>query len=164
MKVIVAIILYIVFWGICYVSTGTDEKNMKGFRSYPDEVQKKVRENKVLGSLAPNKVSIPMIFISNLLTFVVLFSIIGILLKNVLGISDYLSAFLYFLLVGEGLNLFDLVVIDLLWWRNDKRIRFSFIPEKEMYQNPQKHIYAFLRGIPTFAIVAVVVAWIVNLI
>ena len=33
-----------------------------------------------------------------------------------------------------------------------------------MYQNPQKHIYAFLRGILTFAIVAVVVAWIVNLI
>ena len=60
------------------------------------------------------------------------------------------------------MNLFDLVVIDLLWWRNSKRIRFSCIPEKEAYQNPKKHVDSFLRGIPTFAVVAVIVALILK--
>ncbi len=59
--------------------------------------------------------------------------------------------------------MFDLVVIDLLWWRNTKRIRFSFLPEKSHYQDPSKHIGSFLRGIPLFAIVAVPAAGIVTL-
>lgn len=52
-----------------------------------------------------------------------------------------------FLILGEGLNLFDLIVIDLLWWRNSKRIRFSCVPQIEMYKNPRKHIESFFRGI-----------------
>lgn len=49
--------------------------------------------------------------------------------------------------------MFDLVIIDLLWWRNTKRIRFSFLPEQSHYQDPTKHISSFLRGIPLFALV-----------
>lgn len=45
-------------------------------------------------------------------------------------------------------------LIDLLWWRNTKRIRFSFLPEKACYQNPRKHIDSFLKGIPLFAVTA----------
>ena len=65
--------------------------------------------------------------------------------------------------LGEGLGLFDLVVIDLLWWRNTKRIRFSFLPEKAPYQDPQKHISSFVRGIPLFAAVAAISAGIVSI-
>ncbi len=36
-------------------------------------------------------------------------------------------------------------LIDLLWWRNTKRIRFLKIPQKELYQNPKKHISVFLE-------------------
>ena len=64
--------------------------------------------------------------------------------------------------VGEGLGLFDLLVIDLLWWRNTKRIRFSFLPEKKYYQNPKNHIESFLRGIPLFAAAAALTALIVT--
>ena len=60
------------------------------------------------------------------------------------------------------LGLFDLVVIDLLWWRNTKRTRFSFLPEKKYYQNPKKHIESFWRGIPLFAAVAALSALIVT--
>lgn len=62
-----------------------------------------------------------------------------------------------------GLGLFDLVVIDLLWWRNTKRIRFSFLPEKARYQDPGKHIGSFLRGTPLFAAVAALSAGIVTM-
>ena len=47
-------------------------------------------------------------------------SILGLALKSVLNLNNYLSAFWYFLVLGEGLGLFDLLVIDLLWWRSPK--------------------------------------------
>ena len=57
------------------------------------------------------------ILLSNLLLFTVVFSVLGLALKSVLGLNNYLSAFWYFLAFGEGLGLFDLLVIDLFWWR-----------------------------------------------
>ena len=99
---------------------------------------------------------------SNLLLFTVVFSALGLALKSALNLDGYLSAFWYFLAFSEGLGLFDLLVIDLLWWRNTKRIRFSFLPEKKYYQNPQKHIESFWRGIPLFAAAAALSALIVT--
>lgn len=49
-------------------------------------------------------------------------------------------------------------MIDLLWRCNTKRIRFSFLLKKEAYQNPEKHVGSFLRGIPLFAAVAALTA------
>ena len=90
------------------------------------------------------------------------FSVLGLALKSVLGLNNYLSAFWYFLAFGEGLGLFDLLVIDLLWWRSTKRIRFSFLPEKKYYQDPKKHIESFLHGMPLFAAIAALTALIVT--
>ena len=59
-------------------------------------------------------------------------------------------------LLGEVLNLFDLVVINLIWWRNTKRIRFKDILEKEMYQNPKQHIDSFFRGMIMYLLVAII--------
>ena len=53
-------------------------------------------------------------------------------------------------------------MIDLLWWRSTKRIRFSFLPEKKYYQNPKKHIESFLHGMPLFAAIAALTALIVT--
>lgn len=99
----------------------------------------------------------------NLLLFTAGFSVLGLALKGPLGLNGFRTAFLFFLALGEGLGLFDLVVIDLLWWRNTKRIRFSFLPEKARYQDPGKHIGSFLRGIPLFAAVAALSAGIVTM-
>ena len=77
--------------------------------------------------------------------------------------DSYGAAFWYFLIFGEGLRLFDLLVIDLLGWCNTKRIRFSFLPKKEAHQNPEKHVGSFLRGILLFAAIAALTAGIVAL-
>ena len=79
------------------------------------------------------------------------FTVIGLVERSALELQNFKTAAWYFFWLGEGLNLFDLVVIDLCWWRNTKRIRFSCVPEKEAYQNPKKHVGSFLRGIPMFA-------------
>lgn len=157
-KMVVIVAFCFIFWACCYISTGTDQKNMKGFRSYPVEVQELVKKNEDLSKLVPKKVSILLTMISNIVMFVVIFGIIGVILKFTTGFQDFAEILIYFLIFGEVLNLFDLIVIDLLWWRNTKRIRFSFIPEKEFYQNPKHHVNSFLRGIPIFAVVAIIVA------
>ena len=161
MKWLVLPAFWLMYWGICFMCTGTDKKNLAGLRSYPDEVQAAVRAR--LGNEAPKDKSIPSILLGNLLLFTAVFSIVGIVLKGLLSFDGYLSAFWYFLLLGEGLGLFDLVVIDLLWWRNTQRTRFSFLPNKAAYQDPSKHIGSFVRGIPLFAVVAALSAAVATL-
>ena len=162
MKIIVAFTFYFLYWGVCVLGTGTDKKNLIGLRSYPDAVQDRVRSDSRLGKDVPKAKSAPVILLSNLILFTALFSVLGLALKSVLHLNSYLSAFWYFLAFGEGLGLFDLLVIDLLWWRSTKRIRFSFLPEKELYQDPKKHIASFLRGIPLFAAIAALTALVVT--
>jgi hypothetical protein len=161
MKWLIAVVFWFFYWGICFLCTGTDKKNLAGLRSYPNEVQSRVREK--FPETAPKEKSIPSILLGNLILFTVVFSVIGLIFKKILAFDGYISAFWYFLILGEGLGLFDLLIIDLLWWRNTKRIRFSFLPEKEIYQNPYMHIMSFVRGIPLFAVIAALSALIVSL-
>lgn len=160
-KMLTAFAFYVLYWFCCFLGTGTDRKNLVGLRSYPDAVQRAVREDPVLGKAAPKEKSIISILFGNLLLFTVVFSVLGFALKNVLGLNNFLTVFWFFLALGEGLGLFDLIVIDLLWWRSTKRIRFSFLPEKAHYRDADKHIGSFLRGIPLFAVVAVLSAAVV---
>ena len=163
MKIIVVVVFYFLHWGVCFLGTGTDKKNLMGLRSYPDAVQDRVRSDPQLGKDVPKAKSMVAVLLSNLLLFTALFSVFGLALKSLLNLNSYLSAFWYFLAFGEGLGLFDLLVIDLLWWRSTKRIRFSFLPEKKYYQDPKKHIESFLRGIPLFAASAALTALVVTM-
>lgn len=151
MLIIEIIILCTVFFALCFLGTGTDEKNLKSYASYPDEVQKRIREvDEYQGKFhETNKLAT---WFANLVVFLVLFMIFGAFLRE----KDFTQNFINLLILGEALNIFDLVVIDLLWWRNSKRIRLTKVPEKELYQNQKKHIEAFFRAIPMYIIVAAV--------
>lgn len=153
MKTFIILVFYLFYWMICYINTGTDKKNLMGLRSYPDEVQQIVL-NHLPEQEIPKKKSILSILLANLILFTVVFSILGFSLKEILGLNDFKTAFLFFLIFGEGLGLFDLVIIDLLWWRNTPRIRFSFLPQKQYYQDASKHVASFLRGLGMFLFVA----------
>lgn len=151
MLIIEIIILCTVFFALCFLGTGTDEKNLKSYASYPDEVQKRIREvDEYQGKYhEANKL---VTWFANLVVFLVLFMIFGAFIRE----KDFSQNFIKLLILGEVLNIFDLVVIDLLWWRNTKRIRLTKVPEKELYQNPKKHIEAFFRAIPMYIVVAAV--------
>lgn len=145
------IIICAVMWLICFLNTGSDEKNLIGLRSYPTEVQETIRNSeKFKDKVKPT--NLVKVFLSNLVMFVVVILVFGLFTKS----DKFLTNFLNALILGEVLNLFDLVVIDLLWWRNTKRIRFSDIPEKEAYQNPKQHVDSFLRGIIMYLLVALI--------
>ena len=111
--VIECIMLCIIMWIICFLSTGTDEKNMFGLRSYPIEVQETIRNSeKYKNKVKPTNMI--KVFITNLIMFVVILFVFGLFIKS----NDFKTNFINILVMGEILNLFDLVVIDLIWWRN----------------------------------------------
>lgn len=101
MKWFIISAFWFLYWGICFLCTGTDKKNLAGLRSYPDAVQLVVCERL---ADAPKEKSIPSILLGNLILFTVVFSALGLGFKNVLNFDDYLSAFWYFLILGEGLD------------------------------------------------------------
>ncbi len=155
MKWIIIPVFWLLYWLMCFLGTGTDKKNLVSLSSYPDSVQKIVRERM---ENVPNNKSVLSILVGNLIFFTLIFVLIGLALKKILAFDSFLSAFLYFLILGEGLGLFDLLVIDLMWWQNTERIRFSFLPEKSYYLDMEKHIISFVRGIPLFTLVALLSA------
>ena len=91
-------------------------------------------------------------FASTFLLFLCLLFIFGLFIRE----KSFWHNFLALSVMGQGLNLFDLFIIDLLWWRNTKRIRFTKIPEKELYQNPTKHIEAFGRALIMYSLIALI--------
>lgn len=152
--------LCLAFWGICYISTGTDEKNIRSFSTYPNKIQQLVKENPLLAPNIKNKSSLS-VFLSNLLLFTPLLLILCFFVRT----DSIFSNFLKVLIMGESLNAFDFLVIDMLWWRNTKRVRFSGTEElSSLYQNPKNHFISFVKGIVMFFISALIDGFILSLI
>lgn len=154
--ILMTIILCFVFWGCCYLSTGGDEKNSRAFATYPDEVQAYVRNapgmkervEKAYLIVSPNPVRM---FLSNAVLFLGVLFLLGIFVRT----DSFAVNLLRLSIMGQGLNLFDYLVIDLLWWRNTKRIRFTGTENQpELYRNPKKHTVSFVKGILMFFLVA----------
>lgn len=158
MLIIEIIILCTVFFALCFLGTGSDEKNLKSYASYPDEVQRRIREADEYQDKY-HEVNKLATWFANLVVFLILFMIFGAFIRE----KDFMQNFINLLILSQALNIFDLVVIDLLWWRNTKRIRLSKVPEKVLYQNPKKHIEAFLRAIPMYIVVAAVDGYLLTL-
>lgn len=144
-------VLCLVFFGMCYAGTGGDEKNIKSYASYPAEVQALVRENPALcGKIKTSGAAAS--FVSNLVLFGVVLFLFGLPVRD----ASFLQNFVRLSVLGQGLNLFDFVVIDLLWWRHAPRVRFTGTQDRpELYLDPKKHFVSFLKGILVFLIVAV---------
>ena len=158
MLVIELIIFCLIFFGLCYLGTGTDEKNLKNYMSYPDEVQTKIKEIVEYQGKFKERSKIS-IFFGNFIIFSLVFFFLGLKIRQ----EGFMQNFISLLILGQGLNLFDLIIIDRLWWRNTKRIRFTKIPEKNLYQNPKKHIEAFLRALLMYFLIAIIDGYILTL-
>lgn len=152
------VILCSALFSLCFLGSGTDEKNLRNYMSYPDEVQKRIKEiEEYRGKF--KETSRFAAWVANFLIFTVLFLLLGIVIRQ----TNFMHNFIGLLILGETLNAFDLIVINLLWWRNTKRIRLSKIPQKELYQNPQKHIEAFLRAFVLYFFVALLDGYLLTL-
>ena len=98
-------------------------------------------------------------FTNNFLLFLFVLFILGLFIKE----NGFTHNFLCLSIIGQGLNIFDLFIVDLLWWRNTKRVRLRKMPEKELYQNPKKHIEAFIRAFIMYLLIALIDGYILTL-
>lgn len=87
-KLLIVLVFCLLFWLGCYKNTGTDEKNLLGFRSYPDEVQNMIYRNENLSKKVPAGINMLKVVISNIVVFAVIFGIIGTILKYTLGMVE----------------------------------------------------------------------------
>ena len=156
--IIETVILCIAFFLICFAGTGTDGKNLRNYSTYPDEVKNRIKSiAEYQGKFKESNKAIT--FLANFLLFLFVLFILGLFIKE----KSFLHNFSCLSIIGQGLNLFDLFVIDLLWWRNTKRIRFIKIPEREWYQNPKKHIEAFARAFLMYLFIALIDGYLLTL-
>lgn len=148
------------FFLLCYMGTGTDEKNIKSYSSYPDAIQHIVRNNQSLKTKI--KVQSPAVtFLSNVVLFSVILFVLGLPIRS----DSVLLNFSKLSILGQGLNAFDFAVIDLLWWRNSPRVRFTGTEHMaEVYRDPRKHAESFVRGVGAFLVVAVLDGFLLSLI
>ena len=145
------IVLCGLFFFICYSHTGTDEKNMKSYSVYPDEVKEMIQKDPTL-SKQIKVTSTTVTFISNLLVFGVILFVFGLPLKT----ENFQVNFLTLLFLGQLVNAFDFFVVDCMWWRHSPRIRFSQLPNEASYQDVRYHRGSFFRGILLFIAIAVI--------
>lgn len=142
----------------CVLGSGTDKKNLRHYASYPDVVQMRIRELECYQGQFKEVAILPH-WIANLFLFAALFFLLVLPLRQ----GQFVDNFVALLFLGETVNVFDLAVIDLLWWRNTQRIRLSALPQKQLYQNPQKHIEAFFRAAVMFVLVALLDGYLLSL-
>lgn len=152
------VILCAVFFGVCYLGTGTDRKNLRNYSSYPVKVQNRIQEiAEYRGKF--KETGEARVLAANSLVFTVLLLLFGIPIRQ----ENFSHNFRCLLILGQTLNVFDLFIVDLLWWRNAKRIRLSKIPQKELYKDPKKHIEAFIRALFLYFFVALVDGYLLTL-
>ena len=152
------LILCATLFALCFLATGTDEKNLCNYMAYPDAVQKRIQAIEAYQGKYQERDPFAT-WVANFLVFSLLFLAFGLPIRQV----NFCHNFLSLLVLGQSLNVFDLIVIDLLWWRHSKRIRLSQIPEKALYQDLQKHLAAFLRALPLYFVVALLDGYLLTL-
>lgn len=152
------LVLCVVLFSLCYWGTGTDEKNLKSYSSYPDEVQDRIKNIAEYQRQVKDNDKMT-VFLANLLLFLVILFLAGLFIRE----KNFWHNFFCLSVMGQGMNLFDLLFIDLLWWRNTARIRFTRIPEKELYHNPRKHFQSFGRAFIMYLFIAFIDGFLLTL-
>ena len=158
MLFIEAAVLCALLFILCILRTGTDAKNLQNYSSYPAAVQSRIRAIPEYQHQVQEQNPF-LTFTANLLLFLVILFVFGIFIRQ----SNFAQNFLSLLILGQTLNAFDLIVIDMLWWRRTPRIRFSKLPQPALYQDPRKHISAFIRAFIMYFAIALIDGYLLTL-
>lgn len=59
MKYITILVFCFFYWGMCVLGTGGDRKNLLGLRSYPEDVQRIVRQRRSFRRIFRRKKAFP---------------------------------------------------------------------------------------------------------
>ena len=139
--VIESIILCLIFSLMVYIMS---KNPIKTLYNYPPKIQERV------SSLDKYKKDIPTKenkIIVKIFASILFLAIICIILRYINGYTTFLESFGYGFLLWTIVNLWDLIVLDIIWFCHDKRFVFKGTEDMiDEYHNYWFHIKGFFIG------------------
>ena len=141
MIAIESIILCFLFFIMVFVMS---RDPIKTLYNYPPAIQERVRSLDEYKDKIPTKKNKLAAKITALILFVI---VISLILRFVNGYTDFLRTFGCGFLIWTVVNLFDLIVLDMIWFCHDKRFVFKGTEDMtDEYHNYGFHAKGFFIG------------------
>ena len=139
--IIESIILCLIFTIMVYIMS---REPIKTLYNYPPKIQERVK------SLAEYKNKIPTQenkIIAKLFASIIFLIIICIVLRYINGYTTFKESFIYGFILWTIVNLWDLIVLDIIWFCHDKYFIFKGTEDMvDEYHNYLFHIKGFFIG------------------
>jgi len=117
---------------------------IKTLYNYPPKIQERVKTLKEYQNKIPTKENK---IIVKLLASIIFLIIICLILRYINGYTTFIKSFTYGFLLWTVVNLYDLVVLDIIWFCHDKHFIFKGTEDmKKEYHNYWFHLKGFLIG------------------
>ena len=139
--VIESIILCLLFTIMVYIMS---REPIKTLYNYPPKIQERVKSLKEYKDKIPtekNKIG------AKITASIVFLVIICIVLRYINGYTTFIDSFKYGFLLWTIVNLYDLIVLDIIWFCHDKHFVFKGTEDMvDEYHNYLFHIKGFFIG------------------
>ena len=136
-----SIILCFLFTIMVYIMS---RKPIKTLYNYPPKIQERVKNLKEYKDQIPtkeNKIT------AKIIACLIFIMILCLILRYIYGCTSFLDSFKNGYLLWTIVNLWDLIVLDIIWFCHDKHFIFKGTEDmKQEYHNYWFHIKGFLIG------------------
>ena len=117
---------------------------IKTLYNYPPKIQKRVKSIKEYQDKIPTENNKFSAKITASIIFVIILSLI---LRYINGYTTFKETFIYGFILWTIVNLYDLIILDIIWFCHDKRFIFKGTEDMvKEYHNYWFHIKGFLIG------------------
>lgn len=141
MILIESIILCLIFTIMVYFIS---REPIKTLYNYPPKIQERVKSLKEYKDKIPTKENK---IVAKIFASIIFLILIAIILRYINGYTTFLDSFKYGFLLWTIVNLYDAVVLDIIWFCHDKHFVFKGTEDMvKEYHNYWFHIKGFFIG------------------
>lgn len=136
-----SIVLCILFTVMVYIMA---RDPIKTLYNYPPKIQERVQSLDEYKDKIPTKENK---FVAKIIASIIFLIIICLILRFINGYTSFLESFGYGFLLWTIVNLYDAIVLDIIWFCHDKRFIFKGTEDmQDEYHNYWFHIKGFFIG------------------
>lgn len=130
--------------------------------NYPPKIQERVKSlDEYKDKIPTNKNKI----LAKSLASVLIIVIVSLILRYINGYTTFREAFIKSFIIWTVVNVYDVVVMDIIWFCHDKRFRFKGTEDMEKeYKNYMFHIKGSLFGEIIGLVICVITGLIIHFI
>ena len=130
--------------------------------NYPPKIQERVKSlDEYKDKIPTNKNKV----VAKTFTALMIIVIVSLILRYVNGYTTFSEAFYSSAIIWTIINIYDVIVMDIIWFCHDKRFRFKGTEDMEdEYTNYMFHIKEGLKGEIIGISVCIIVGLVVNFI